>query len=77
MSTVYVVPGVTQADFVWLRGLAKIEAPVPERCVDAKRVRTLSVERYVERRWSPREGWVVLLTPKGRDLVREFTEDDA
>jgi DNA-binding MarR family transcriptional regulator len=39
-------------------------------------VRRLSVEQYVERRWSPRQGWLVLLTPKGRDLVREFTDDE-
>jgi hypothetical protein len=77
MSAVHVVPGVTDADLAWLRGLAQIDSPVPSRCVDLGRLRRMLLAQYVEERHSPRQGLLVLLTPKGRDLVREFTEDEA
>jgi hypothetical protein len=73
MSAQYVVPGVTEADLAFLRDLSG-RGSTPERLLDTTRVRRLWVERYVERRWSPRDGWVVCLTVRGRDLLREFEE---
>jgi hypothetical protein len=76
VSAVYVVPGVTDGDLQWMREAMQIDSPLHEATVRADRLRRLTVGAFVERRWSPRDGWLVLLTPKGRDLVREFTDDE-
>ncbi len=76
--TAHVCPGVTERDLALLRSVAAWDVdrdgPLPESALDAARVRRMSVERYLERRWSPRIGWVVRLTPRGLDLVREMAE---
>ena len=58
----------------WLVNTLRGDTPVFEGCVRSDRVRRLTSYGLVERRWSPRDGWLLLLTPQGRQLARELAE---